>query len=73
MTRNVRKKVVYKDIETGKLIPKKEALNRDPDTWVEEEFLVVIEANTDSVEPPGDDEPPLLTDAIDAVEPKPAA
>ena len=66
MTRNVRKKTVYKDIETGKLIPKKEALKRDPGTWIEEEFLVVIEANREDAAAAGDDgEPPLLTDAVD--------
>lgn len=65
MTRNVRKKTVYKDIETGKLIPKQEALNRDPATWTEEEFLVVIDPDQTTAEP-GDDEPPLLTDAVDA-------
>ena len=65
MTRNVRRKLVYKDLSTGKLIPKSEAHNRDPSTWVEEEFLVVIDHTDDTESFIEDDQPPLLTDRVD--------
>lgn len=50
MARGVRKKPVYRDVETGRLIPKKIADKRDPSTWVEEEFLVAVDRDGGSNE-----------------------
>jgi hypothetical protein len=60
MARNVRKKLIYKDRATGKLIPKKLADQRDPSTWVEEEFILEVDDADDSVKA----EPPLLTQSV---------
>lgn len=35
-------KMVYRDLQTGRLIPKQEAKKRDPASWVQEEFTLIV-------------------------------
>ena len=42
-----RAKVVYRDVETGRLLPKKVADERDPGSYVSEELLVDLDVDGD--------------------------
>ena len=65
MARGIRKKLIYRDVASGKLIPKKVAEQSDPSTWLEEELMVVVDQfNDDQQESLSEEDVPVLNQPV---------
>lgn len=59
-----RTKVVYRDVESGRLITRFDADRRDPDTWIKEQFTVAPQSSFDG---PARDDSPVVSHGTGAL------